>query len=275
VRVSDVRGKPIVEEIRSEARKQGAAEPYIVIMDAGVRVMRMLQGDAVTAYAGFGGNGQAYRGLAAADVGSWQGWAEKGAQVVPIVTSGWDPRPRVDTPNPWSHHYSAKSWARSPTPEELANHMKGAMDWIDANPGSTLANAVLTYAWNEGDEGGWLIPTLGENGRPDTRRLDAIQGVLRPSSPKIPANWPEAVSCAPRPRLAVLAGIARGGSWTSPGDSAPAAGRAVATKSVHCDHAAGSILGQQPRAAGAGRPGPGARPFRDAWVPGRVARPQG
>ena len=245
VRVADVRGKPIVEEIRAEAKKQSAAEPYIVIMDAGVRVMRMLQGDAVTAYAGFGGNGQPYRGLAAADAGSWQGWAEKGAQVVPIVTSGWDPRPRVDTPNPWSRHYGAKTWAQAPTPEELANHMKGAMEWIDVNPGSTLANAVLTYAWNEGDEGGWLIPTLGENGRPDTRRLDAIQRVLRPTSRKIPAPAREAMSCGPRPRLpecaGVGAGIARGGCWAPPSASAPyASARAGATQSVDCEHTSGS-----------------------------------
>lgn len=41
------------------------------------------------------------------------------------------------------------------------------------------ADAVITYAWNEHDEGGWLCPTLGADGEPDTRRVEAMGKVLR------------------------------------------------------------------------------------------------
>jgi len=44
---------------------------------------------------------------------------------------------------------------------------------------STLASAssraVIIYAWDENDEGGWLVPTLGEG----TARLDALAKVLK------------------------------------------------------------------------------------------------
>jgi hypothetical protein len=41
------------------------------------------------------------------------------------------------------------------------------------------ANAVIIYAWNEHDEGGWLSPTRTAEGKPDTSRLDAIRDVLK------------------------------------------------------------------------------------------------
>ena len=40
------------------------------------------------------------------------------------------------------------------------------------------ANAVIIYAWNENDEGGWLIPTLKTDGTADTGRVDAAGKVL-------------------------------------------------------------------------------------------------
>ena len=34
-------------------------------------------------------------------------------------------------------------------------------------------------SWNEYDEGGWLAPTLGPDGKPDSSRLDAVRRVLK------------------------------------------------------------------------------------------------
>jgi len=48
------------------------------------------------------------------------------------------------------------------------------LDWLVAYPEAAEPNAVLIYAWNEFDEGGWLAPTLGDG----TARLDAIAKVL-------------------------------------------------------------------------------------------------
>lgn len=36
------------------------------------------------------------------------------------------------------------------------------MKWIVQNPITAEANTLLIYAWNENDEGGWLIPTYRE-----------------------------------------------------------------------------------------------------------------
>jgi|GEM_PF-6358815 len=47
----------------------------------------------------------------------------------------------------------------------------------DLNP----ANAIIIYAWNEHDEGGWIQSTLGADGKPDASRIQALEKVLKSS----------------------------------------------------------------------------------------------
>jgi hypothetical protein len=92
--------------------------------------------------------------------------------------AGWDRRPRVENPVPW------ECWQRPgagldrfyhpPRPEELAAHLRRALAWIERHPRAAPARAALIYAWNENDEGGWLVPTYPF----DAARLDALRGVL-------------------------------------------------------------------------------------------------
>jgi hypothetical protein len=63
---------------------------------------------------------------------------------------------------------------------ELANHLADALDWTSRNRASAApVNAVLIYAWNENDEGGWLVPTLNPDGSVNAERLDAIAAKLK------------------------------------------------------------------------------------------------
>jgi hypothetical protein len=54
--------------------------------------------------------------------------------------------------------------------------LRDALAWCARNRAAAEPNAVLIYAWNEIDEGGWLVPSLW----PDqgTARLEAIRTVL-------------------------------------------------------------------------------------------------
>ena len=69
--------------------------------------------------------------------------------------------------------------ASSLTPDELAAHVRAALEWTKANRDLNPANAVIIYAWNEHDEGGWLQPTLGADGKPNNARIKALEQVLR------------------------------------------------------------------------------------------------
>jgi hypothetical protein len=70
------------------------------------------------------------------------------------------------------------------TAEECAQALKEALDFVAANPQACPANSVIIYAWNEFDEGGWLCPTLGANGKPDTSRIEAVGKILREWKPQ-------------------------------------------------------------------------------------------
>lgn len=176
--------KEALDTLKAEARKSGAGNPYIVIMDfrpeRGRQLADDLGCDAISAYAtNGGGSGAPYADLARYTELFWKRCKETGVPVVPIVMSGWDRRPRVEHPVPWEKYQKPgagiEQYYQAATPRELAAHLGNALNWVAQNPDAARAKAVIIYAWNENDEGGWLVPTLSEG----AARLDAIQAVLQ------------------------------------------------------------------------------------------------
>ena len=98
--------------------------------------------------------------------------------------TGWDRRPRIERPVPWETGWQKpyegmEKYFALPTPEELAAHLKEAILWTKERKQTCPAKAVIIYAWNEHDEGGWLCPTLYENNKADVSRLKALKKVLK------------------------------------------------------------------------------------------------
>ena len=170
-----------IDALRSKSVAAGTGNPYIVEMrfDSNYAVLDKLHLDAFSMYCTPSIKGGApYAKLAAADVDQWNsvgiGQARK---IVPHVTSGWDKRTRYDNRVTWDYSPSYKDmWVVMPTPVELSNHVKDAMDWVTGHRNIAEANTVLIYAWNEHDEGGFLCPTLSKY--QGTARIDAIRKML-------------------------------------------------------------------------------------------------
>lgn len=170
---------------RAAVKAAVGQEPYLVLMDfspvRGKELADAFGFDAVSAYAivGDGGNKTPYAGLAEAARSFWKTARDAGARVVPTAMTGWDRRPRIERPHPWEPWQKAgegmNRYYEAPTPAELASHVREAADWVVANPDACPAQAVLIYAWNEHDEGGWLCPTLGEG----AARVEALEGMWR------------------------------------------------------------------------------------------------
>ena len=182
--------RKLFDDLRAAVRAAGKPEPDLVVMDfsaeRGARVARQIGADAISSYAapGDGGaGGKPYAALRQTARAFWEACAATGCEVVPLAMAGWDRRPRVERPVPW------ETWQKpgegmdrfyeSPTPDELAAHIEEAMLWARERPAVCPARAVLIYAWNEHDEGGWLCPTLRPDGRADTSRLDALRAMRR------------------------------------------------------------------------------------------------
>jgi hypothetical protein len=211
-------GRTDWRELGDASVAAGLKRPYLVLMgwrpETDAKDMAELGFDAVSAYAR--GGSYSMKQPAYAEQCALirrDRWEKCRALRIPSVTfasAGWDTRPRNERPPPWIKGMVTKPEpdntptaqqkplidAVTATPDELAAHVREALEWTKANRDLNPSNAVIIYGWNENDEGGWLIPTLNFDGRPNEDRSRALGKVLRlPSSPVPPQGE---TSSAPR-----------------------------------------------------------------------------
>ena len=183
-----------IRQLRAATTNAGLGNPYIVFQGWNAKndfnTIQEYGLDAIGAYAVFtdAALGPSYSALAAKGRRTWEAGQATGANVVPIVTAGWDNRPRVETKTPWTT--GSTNYTVPPSPAEVANHLGEALDWTRSHLANTTpANTVLIYAWNENDEGGWLVPTLNVDGSTNAERLAAIAAKLKKETDR--HYWPE------------------------------------------------------------------------------------
>ncbi|MGH8490629.1 MAG: hypothetical protein ACREXS_17635 [Gammaproteobacteria bacterium] len=171
------------ELLRHLAAQSGLGSPYIVILRGpeGADIARATGADAISSYiSGFQAKDMGtYADLAGQTQRYWEKLRQSSVSVVPIAMVGWDTRPRQERPVPWDHGRKANPnptrYFALATPEELAAHLRTAVNYINGNPKTCPARTLLIYSWNECDEGGGLIPTKGD---PEGAYLAAIRDVL-------------------------------------------------------------------------------------------------
>jgi hypothetical protein len=196
-------GKAEWDELKKQTVAAGLKAPYLVLMGWNADQDREALGfDAISEYAcagkGYTTDPETYARLTSHHVREklWERWKRERTPCITFATAGWDTRPRQERPPSWCSWVKATPDATPPaqqkalidattaTPDEIAAHVRDAIAWTQANRDLNPANAIILYAWNEHDEGGWLQPTLGADGKPDASRIQAIGKVLRPSMMK-------------------------------------------------------------------------------------------
>jgi hypothetical protein len=169
-----------ITSLRNQTVAAGMGTPYIVVMtfsaSAASTEATNIGADAISSYCSPEIDGALYSTLVSAENSNWNSFMATGTKVVPWVTSGWDPRPRIDHPVTWTS-YPSTEWCQTATPWQIASHLQEGLNWVDSNPTVADANTVIMYAWNEFDEGGWLCPTLYTG----TDRLDMLKAILDPA----------------------------------------------------------------------------------------------
>ena len=99
-----------------------------------------------------------------------------GRKVIPMLSLGWNPMPRVDRPSPWVE-YERTDYAGQPDEKELYRGFEILYTFLNENPEQADTGVALTFAWNEFEEGGYLCPTLGADGKLDDRLLRAFAAI--------------------------------------------------------------------------------------------------
>jgi hypothetical protein len=174
-----------VSALRTAAKARGLAEPYCAVMSYDVNAAKALADaaglDAISAYAFQRGDLRAPYAKLTGDLERfWEIQRASRAAVIPLAMAGWDRRPRVQNPVPWEHFGGdVDRYYECATPEQVAAHIATAAQWTREHRDACPAQAVIIYAWNEFDEGGWLCPTLTE-GDARARALGrALEGSAR------------------------------------------------------------------------------------------------
>lgn len=197
-------GRSEWDELKRETLNAGLKAPYLVLMgwhpEEDAKDMAALGFDAISAYSRGGSYSMTQPSYAEqCAMIRRDRWEKCRALRLPSVTfasAGWDTRPRNERPPPWCTWVTATPDKTPPaqqkplldsvtaTSDALATHIREALEWTKANRDLNPANALIIYGWNEHNEGGWLQPTLGPDGRPDEARIRALGRVLRPSLPE-------------------------------------------------------------------------------------------
>jgi hypothetical protein len=186
-----------IADFRARAAAAGLGNPYIVVgvlPREATEFAASLGADAVGAYTIADGHATGdYKALVRIAEDGWRALTATGLPVVPTVMAGWDRRPRVESPVPWERGQrkgvGLNYFFSAPRADELAAHLGNALRWVDTQPANRRAPAVLIYAWNENDEGGWLVPTAPC----DQTRIQALHHLLRDSAEDVPpgCTWRE------------------------------------------------------------------------------------
>ena len=181
-------GRPLVfvfgayrADLLSTLREIASAErlnPYIAFMDNGNlrENCDYPEIDAVSEYSSCHG-GENFEELFLADQKDNDDRKKFGLPVIPLLSAGWNPSPRIDRPRDWVK-YGNRKYAPAPTGEQMEKATLDFFKWIDNTPQASTGYGVI-FAWNEFEEGGYLCPTLGKDGKPHTDILDGLGRALK------------------------------------------------------------------------------------------------
>ncbi|MGH8080219.1 MAG: hypothetical protein ACREP7_06560 [Lysobacter sp.] len=164
-----------LSQLRAAISNTGLGEPYIVALaprESDFPTLEARGYDAVSSYSSQGENyieakgfipdqPHSYRGLAMENHNYWRDYVQRSRiGVLPTANVGWDCRPRDPVPTEQYDHCGGAYDAT--TPGDIASQALTMLQWSQLNPIRNPSRSTLLYAWNELDEGGWLVPTMLE-----------------------------------------------------------------------------------------------------------------
>ena len=162
----------LMDKICTECAARGIEKPYFTAMfrrDLPTDV-NYLAVDALSAYTCSKGGITAYEELYEELTSNNEERLAKNREVAPVFTTGWDPSPRIDIPSPWCS-YDTCSYAKTATRKELLDGAKWLTDWIKDRASQSFNGHIMTFAWNEFEEGGWVCPTYNKDLTVNTDRV--------------------------------------------------------------------------------------------------------
>ena len=152
----------------------GTPEPYAVLFADTVAPAEAPKVQALCSYAGVTVQAHTWDEFFEQEMARNESRSRNGLPVVPHFSMGWNPSPRIKHPVPWVT-YPDGVYTPPATEAQLLAAAGRLKAWAKEHSDICPTGHVLTFAWNEFEEGAWICPTLGPYATtPDTRYRDAF-----------------------------------------------------------------------------------------------------
>ncbi|MBO5220457.1 MAG: hypothetical protein J6C52_13600 [Clostridia bacterium] len=169
----------VIERLRSICREVGTPDPFCVAMfsGGGISDSAFTHVEALSAYSCPGSGIDTCRELIDYCLDRNEKRYAAGKPVIPQYTTGWDPSPRLDSPAPWCS-YPGTNYAKFASDEELFEGAQALVEWMNSKPAGSFVGHIITFAWNEFEEGGMICPTFNADGVTiNTSRIAAFKRI--------------------------------------------------------------------------------------------------
>ncbi len=164
----------ILGRLRACCAKAGVPDPYAVLMTNNVSPEEASNVQALSSYAGASVQAQTWDEFFEQEMARNELRSQNGLPVIPHFSMGWNPTPRILHPVPWIT-YPDGTYTSPATPDQLLDAAKRLKAWVKTHRNLCPTGHVLTFAWNEFEEGAWICPTIGQTpDNPDTRYRDVF-----------------------------------------------------------------------------------------------------
>ena len=157
-----------IQRVISAAQQLGIETPYFVIfcdtLEGGKK-----HADALSRYC-----------HVITDVPSWESFMDQtivgnqnridcGYPTIPVFSFGWNPAPRLETHVPWYLYDETQYFAFKD--DEYVKAGERFAQWLKDVNNDAMINHVLTFAWNEFEEGAHICPTYNQDLSINTDRV--------------------------------------------------------------------------------------------------------
>lgn len=159
-----------IQNVRAAARSVGL-EAYVCILGNEPDGKDCSLADAASTYADGSDGESGYAAFAKNVMKNNEARKEYGLQLIPEFSTGWNPTPRFERPTPWAA-YPDRVYVEDNDGGGFEAAARDLKVWMEENGRYVKSGHVLSFAWNEFEEGGYVCPTLGADGKPDGTRLE-------------------------------------------------------------------------------------------------------
>ncbi len=157
-----------IHRIICACQKQSVETPFFVIMCDSLEAGKEHVG-ALSRYCHVVEEASSYKSFVDQAIIGNQKRIDCGYPTIPVFSMGWNPTPRLETPVPW-YSYEKKNYFLFKDEEYLkaGNHFTQWLQTVDAD---SMINHILTFAWNEFEEGAHICPTYNSDLTVNTDRI--------------------------------------------------------------------------------------------------------